>query len=62
MYAVSNLHEGLVEFLTFDKKVNINAADVEGVTALLIAAEKGNIPPPCHTACKHLLIFRIQSS
>lgn len=42
MYAVEYLNEGCVEALTFDKKLSVNAGDVEGVTALIIAMEKGN--------------------
>jgi hypothetical protein len=41
MFAVEFLHDRLAETLAYDKRVHINTADIEGVTALMLAVEKG---------------------
>jgi hypothetical protein len=41
MYAVEFLHDRLAETLAYDKRVHLNAADIVGITALLLAVEMG---------------------
>lgn len=41
MYAIEGLHSRLAETLAYDKRVHINAADVEGVTGLMVCVEAG---------------------
>ena len=42
MFAVEFLHEQLAELLAYDKRVQINTGDIEGVTPLMLAVESGD--------------------